>query len=482
VSATDNEPVPFPPDFLFGAATAAYQIEGSVHADGRGVSMWDTFSHTAGKTANGDTGDVACDHFRRYDEDLDLMTELGVGAYRFSVSWPRIQPTGKGPASTEGLDFYRRLVDGLRARGILPVLTLYHWDLPQPLQDAGGWPERDTAYRFAEYAATVSQALGDDIGMWITVNEPWCSAWLGYGSGVHAPGISDIGLAGAAHHHLLLGHGEAVAAIRSAVSGAQVGLSLNLGVTRPATNHPDDLAAARRADGNQNRMFLDPLLRGSYPADMLEHYRGREPGFTVVMDGDLGVISRPIDFLGINFYSPGTVADAGRAAEARAAGYCVPAGQSDALTTDHHLISVTRPEYAQTRMGWEIEPAALTELLTRVHEEYGPIPLVVTENGAAFDDYVAPDGVVRDPERISYLDGHLRAVLRAQEAGADVRGYFVWSLLDNFEWALGYSKRFGLIWVDYPTGTRVPKESFRWYAETARSHALAPLPPGVESP
>ncbi len=479
MSATDL--ASFPAGFLFGTATAAYQIEGSVHADGRGVSMWDTFSHTAGRTTNGDTGDIACDHYLRYDEDLDLMTELGVGAYRFSVSWPRIQPTGKGPANAEGLDFYRRLVDGLRARGIVPALTLYHWDLPQPLQDAGGWSERETAYRFAEYAAIVSQALGDAVGMWITLNEPWCSAWLGYGSGVHAPGITDIGLAGAAHHHLLLGHGEAVAAIRSAVPGAQVGLSLNLGVPRAATSHPDDVAAARRADGNQNRMFLDPLLKGSYPADMLEHYRSRQPGFSVVRDGDLDVISRPVDFLGINFYSPGTVADPARAAEANAAGYCVPADGPDALAADLRLLSVTRPEFSQTRMGWEIEPAALTELLTRVHEEYGPVPILVTENGAAFDDYLAPDGVVRDPGRISYLEGHLRAVLRARQAGADVRGYFVWSLLDNFEWALGYSKRFGLIWVDYPTGTRIPKDSFRWYAETVRSNALAPLPDGVES-
>jgi beta-glucosidase len=481
VSVTDADLGGFPPGFLFGSATAAYQIEGSVTADGRGVSIWDTFSHTPGKTTNGDTGDIACDHFRRFEEDLDLMTELGVGAYRFSVSWPRIQPTGKGPASAEGLDFYRRLVDGLRARNILPVLTLYHWDLPQPLQDAGGWPERDTVSRFAEYAAIVAQALGDEIGMWITVNEPWCAAWLGYGSGVHAPGLTDIGLAAAAHHHLLLGHGEAVGAIRSCVPAAKVGLSLNLGVMRPASEHPADVAAAWRADGNQNRIFLEPLLNGSYPADMLEHYRGREPGFAVIRDGDLDVISRPIDFLGINFYSPGTVADPARATEANAAGYCVPTAEPDPLAADLRTLSVTRPAFSQTRMGWEIESAALTELLTRVHREYGPMPMLVTENGAAFDDYVAPDGVVRDPERVSYLDGHLRAVLNAREAGVDVQGYFVWSLLDNFEWGFGYSKRFGLIWIDYPTGTRIPKDSFRWYGETVRTNALAPLPDGASA-
>jgi beta-glucosidase len=479
VAVTDDDLVAFPPGFLFGTATAAYQIEGSVKADGRGVSIWDTFSHTPGKTWNGDTGDIACDHFLRFSEDLDLMTELGIGAYRFSVSWPRIQPVGKGPVNQDGLDFYRRLIEGLLARNIVPVLTLYHWDLPQPLQDAGGWPERDTAGRFAEYAAIIAQALGDDVGKWITLNEPWCSAWLGYGSGVHAPGITDVGLAAAAHHHLLLGHGEAVAAIRSAVPAAEVGLSLNLGVTRPASDHPDDVAAAWRADGNHNRMFLDPLLNGSYPADMLEHYRGREPGFAVVRDGDLDVISRPIDFLGINFYSPGTVADPSRAAAASAAGYCVPAGAPDPVSADLRLLSVTRPQFSQTRMGWEIEPTALTELLTRVHEDYRPIPILVTENGAAFDDYLAPDGVVRDPERIAYLNGHLRAVLKAQDAGVDVQGYFVWSLLDNFEWGFGYSKRFGLIWVDYPSGTRIPKESYGWYAETVRSNALAPLPDGV---
>ncbi len=474
MSETDADLDRFPAGFLFGTATAAYQVEGSVHADGRGPSIWDTFSHTPGKTRNGDTGDIACDHFRRYDEDLDLMTELGVGAYRFSVSWPRVQPTGKGPASTDGLDFYRRLVDGLHARGIEPVVTLYHWDLPQPLQDAGGWPERDTAARFAEYAAIVAQALGDGVARWITVNEPWCAAWLGYGMGVHAPGLTDVGLAAAAHHHLLLGHGEAVAAVRSAVPAAQIGLSLNLGVARPATDDPDDVAAALRVDGNQNRMFLDPLLRGSYPADMLEHYRGRLPGLSVIRDGDLQVISRPIDFLGINFYSPGTVADASRAAQANAAGYCVPDEQPNPVSADLRVISVTRPAFPQTAMGWEIEPGALTELLTRVRRDYGQIPMLVTENGAAFDDYVEPEGTVRDPERIRYLDGHLRAVLQAREAGADVQGYFVWSLLDNFEWGFGYSKRFGLVWIDYPTGTRIPKESFRWYARVTQEGALPP--------
>jgi beta-glucosidase len=460
---------------LFGTATAAYQIEGSVQSGGRGTSIWDTFSHAAGNTTNGDTGDVAADHYLRWSADLDLIADLGADAYRFSVSWTRIQPSGKGPASQEGIDFYRRLVDGLRSRGILPVLTLYHWDLPQPLQDAGGWPLRDTATRFAEYAGMVAEALGDEVGMWITLNEPWCSAWLGYGAGHHAPGIRDLGLAAAAHHHLLLGHGEAMAAIRSVLPAASAGISLNLQPIRPASDHPDDLAAARRADGNRNRMFLDPLLLGTYPQDMLEHYSDHAPGFAVVKDEDLAAISRPLDFVAINFYNPDTVAAPSRLAEASAAGYCVPAEGPDALAADLRVVSVQRPAFSKTTMGWEVEPAALTELLTRVHAEHPGIPLLVTENGAACGDYVAPDGTIRDPDRIRYIDGHVRAVLQARDAGVDVRGYFIWSLLDNFEWAHGYSKRFGLVWIDYPSGTRIPKDSFLWYRQAMRDKVLAPV-------
>lgn len=474
MSALDGNAVSFPKGFLFGAATAAYQVEGSVDVGGRGVSIWDTFSHTSGKTVNGDTGDIACDHFLRLEEDLDLLAELGVRAYRFSVSWPRIQPTGKGPANPEGLDFYRRVVDGLRARGIVPVLTLYHWDLPQPLQDEGGWPQRDTVSRFAEYAGTVARALGGTVGRWITLNEPWCSAWLGYGSGHHAPGIRDIGKAVAATHHLLLAHGEAVQAIRSAVPAAEVGISLNLTPIRHATDHEDDVAAARRTDGNANRLFLDPVLTGSYPPDMLEHYQGSAPGFAVVRDGDLEVISRPLDFLGINYYTPQTVADEARTAQAMVAGYCVPTAEIDLISSDLHAVPVQRPAFRRTEMGWEVEPAALTELLDRLHQEYPDVPILLTENGAACADYVGQDGSVQDPERIRYLDGHLRAVLQAREAGSDVRGYFVWSLMDNFEWAYGYSKRFGLVWIDYPTRTRIPKDSFRWYAQTVRANALLP--------
>jgi beta-glucosidase len=461
----------FPDGFLWGTSTASYQIEGAVDVDGRGPSIWDTFSHSPGATHNGDTGDVACDHYYRLESDLDLLSELGAGAYRFSVAWPRIQPSGKGPANQTGLDFYRRLVDGLRHRGIVPVLTLYHWDLPEPLEDAGGWTVRDTAERFAEYGAIVAEALGDRVGLWITLNEPWCSAWQGYGSGSHAPGRRDIGAAVAANHHLLLGHGLGVNAIRSAVHGAQVGLSLNVAPIRAASDHPDDLAAARRVDGNQNRLFTEPLFRGRYPEDMVEHYAPHQPGFSVVADGDLEVISRPIDFLGVNFYFPQLVAATDRVAEANVAGFGVTPVHNN-VAEDLGAVGVFRPEADRTAMNWEIDPRGLVELLVGLHESYGPIPMYITENGAAFPDYVGPDGAVHDADRIAYLDGHLRAAHDTVTAGVDLRGYFLWSLLDNFEWAHGYHKRFGLTWIDFPTGTRLPKDSFAWYHKVVATNAL----------
>ncbi|HET7012697.1 MAG TPA: GH1 family beta-glucosidase [Streptosporangiaceae bacterium] len=466
--------LPIPGDFLFGTSTAAYQIEGAARADGRGESIWDTFSHTPGKVRNGDTGDVACDHYRRLDSDLDLLAELGVGAYRFSVSWSRIQPDGKGPADQAGLDFYRRLVDGLRQRGIEPALTLYHFDLPQPLQDAGGWPARDTASRFAEYAEIVASALGDSVGKWITLNEPWCTAWLGYGIGIHAPGVLDLGQALAATHHLLLGHGEGVQAIRAARPGAEVGISLNPAVIRPASQHPDDLAAARLVQGNQNRLFFDPILLGTYPTEIWEHFERHLPASSVIEDGDIDVISQPLDFLGVNYYFPNTIAALSRKAEARTAGYYVSAQEPDLLSADLGSMAVGRPGYERTQMDWEIEAGSLNELLVNLNREYQLPPVYITESGAACADYVDPDGAVHDPVRINYLRDHLRAVLTAREAGVDVRGYFVWSLLDNFEWAEGFSKRFGLTWVDYPTGTRIPKDSFRWYQNTIRTRTLTP--------
>lgn len=465
-------PTSLPDGFLWGVATASYQIEGAVDVDGRGPSIWDTFSRQPGAVHNGDTGDVACDHYHRVDTDLDLLAELGVSAYRFSVAWPRIQPTGKGPANEAGLDFYRRLVDGLGERGIASSLTLYHWDLPQPLEDAGGWVVRDTAERFGEYASLLGEALGERVDLWTTLNEPWCSSWQGYGSGNHAPGRTDVGAAAAANHHLLLGHGLAVDALRAAVPGSAVGITLNLAPVRAASDHPDDLAAARLVDGNLNRLFLEPLLQGRYPDDMLAHYQQCSPGFSVVQTGDLEVIRRPIDFLGVNFYKPDLVASAGRRSEAVAAGYCVPADDGNVVSADLGVIGVSRPDVDKTHMGWEIDPDAMAELLVGLHRSYPTLPLYVTENGAAFADYVGPDGAIHDADRIEYLDAHLRAVRDVLSQGVDLRGYFLWSFLDNFEWAHGYHERFGITWVDYPTGERIPKDSFAWYQKVIRDDAV----------
>ncbi|MGC1239374.1 MAG: GH1 family beta-glucosidase [Acidimicrobiales bacterium] len=459
----------FPPGFLWGTATASYQIEGAAKADGRGPSIWDTFSHTPGAVWNGDNGDVACDHYHRMDEDLDLLAELDVAAYRFSIAWPRVQPTGSGPANQKGLDFYRRLVDGLRARDIEPTVTLYHWDLPQPLEDKGGWWVRETAERYADYVDIVARALGSDFERWITLNEPWCSSWLGYGAGRHAPGVQDIGKAAAANHHLLLAHGMAVPILRSAISSAKVGITLNLGDHQPGSQHELDVAAAWRADGNLNRLFLEPVFHGQYPEDMLEHYRDSKPGFSVIQDGDLDIISQPLDFLGVNYYFPSTVVDISRAKEARVAGYFVAAGEQ---FPDLRVRSLETPGRDKTAMDWEIGASGLTSLLIRIREEYTTLPIYITENGAAFDDYVDPNGDVKDHNRVAYLQEHISAVHDAIDAGVNVQGYFVWSLLDNFEWALGYSRRFGIVWVDFPSGARLKKESFVWYRDTIQSNSV----------
>jgi beta-glucosidase len=468
--ANNQNPIrPFPPGFLWGTATASYQIEGATNADDRGPSIWDTFCRVPGAVWNGDTGDVACDHYHRMEEDLDLLGELGVGAYRFSVAWPRIQPTGKGPANQSGLDFYHRLVNGLRARDIEPTLTLYHWDLPQPLEDEGGWCERDTAERYADYVDLVARALGDGVERWITLNEPWCSSWLGYGAGRHAPGISDIGKAAAANHHLLLAHGMAVPILRSAVPSAKVGITLNLGDHRPGSEHELDVAAARRADGNLNRLFLEPIFHGEYPADMLEHYDQARPGFSVVKQGDLDLICQPLDFLGVNYYFPSTVVDTSRATEARLAGYVVAESEQ---FPDLRVRSLETPGRDRTSMDWEIAASGLTSLLVRIRNDYTKLPIYITENGAAFDDYVDPNGHVLDHNRVAYLQEHISAVHDAIDAGVNVQGYFVWSLLDNFEWSFGYSRRFGIVWVDFPTGDRLTKESYRWYRDTIASNSV----------
>jgi beta-glucosidase len=447
----------FPDDFAWGAATAAYQIEGAHRTDGRTDSIWDTYSHTPGRVVGGDTGDVAIDHYHRWREDVALMADLGIANYRFSVSWPRVQPGGSGPANQRGLDFYRRLVDELLNRGITPWLTLYHWDLPQELEDAGGWPERDTALRFAEYAGLVVDALGDRVSAWSTLNEPWCSAFLGYAAGMHAPGRVDPAGSVAAAHHLLVGHGLAVKAIRAA-GDHQIGITLNLYPVSAQTDSPGDLEAARRIDGLHNRLFLDALFTGAYPADVRADLADvSEFGFVRV--GDHAVISSPLDFLGVNYYTRHVV------------------GQGPYPGTQ--LAGFVGRDLPQTAMGWEVDSGGLTEVL-QMGARYTSLPIYVMENGAAYDDVLDPDGRVDDGDRIGFLRKHIDACATAIRAGVPLRGFFVWSLLDNFEWARGYGKRFGLVYVDHRTLQRIPKASARWYAELLGRHRRGILSPVSE--
>ncbi len=436
----------FPDDFLWGAATAAYQIEGAVSEDGRGPSIWDTFSHSPGNTENGDTGDVACDHYHRWPDDVRLMQNLGVEAYRFSISWSRVIPEGFGQPNERGLDFYDSLVDGLLAANITPFVTLYHWDLPQALQDKGGWANRATVDAFVEYADLVVARLGDRVSHWITHNEPQVVTFAGNLQGRHAPGIQDLGTALQVAHHLLLSHGRVVPVLRSARAGAQVGITLNLSPALPASDSPEDQAAAQRFDMGNNRWFLDPLHGRGYPRELVELYGDRMPE---IGDNDLDLIATPIDFLGVNYYFPQTI---------RAAPLSVhPLGGQN--RTPEEEVAAGREI---TAMGWPVVPEAFTQLLQRVHADYAPKAIYITENGAAFDDKLE-DGAVHDPQRIAYLRSHLDAVLSAINTGVPVRGYFVWSLLDNFEWAYGYSKRFGIVYVDYTTQERVLKDSARFF-------------------
>ncbi|WP_344969062.1 GH1 family beta-glucosidase [Salinactinospora qingdaonensis] len=468
----------FPAGFLWGAATASFQIEGATTADGRGVSIWDTFSATPGKTLNGDTGDPATDHYYRYADDIALMKRLGLGAYRFSIAWPRIQPDGKGKINQAGIDFYDRLVDTLLENGIEPWPTLYHWDLPQPLEDDGGWPARDTASRFADYAAVVYAALGDRITNWATLNEPWCSAFLGYALGAHAPGRQEPASSVAAVHHLLLGHGLAARVMRE--HAAQSGYELNLGlvhnqtVVRPHTDAHADVEAARRIDGLRNRLFTGPLLHGAYPEDVVADLAGITD-FSFVRDGDLHEINQvgKLDMLGINFYNPSWVAGSAEGIPASAledgenshGGPTPWVGAEDVVFVHHG--------FPQTAMGWEIDATGLSDVLLRLAEEAPGLPLYVTENGAAFDDEVDQnDGAVHDTERVSYLNTHLRAAHSVIESGVPLHGYFAWSLMDNFEWAWGYSKRFGIVHVDYETQQRTVKDSGWWYSEVIRSGGI----------
>jgi beta-glucosidase len=438
----------FPDGFLWGAATAAYQIEGAVQEDGRGESIWDRFSHAIGRTANGDTGDVACDHYHRWQEDIGIMRELGLAAYRFSIAWPRIIPEGRGAVNQPGLDFYERLVEGLLEAGITPWATMYHWDLPQVLEDAGGWPERATADAFAEYADVITSRLGDRVKHWITINEPWVVAYLGYGWGVHAPGRADMAAALATGHSLLLGHGKAVEVVRSNVRDAEVGITLNLSSHYPATDSNEDLEAAHRSDGFGNRWFLDPVLKGSYPDDMVALFGPLAPA---VEPDDMAIISQPTDFLGINYYSPTYVRYAANA-------------PMQTSPVDH--------EGEKTEMGWLVEPRGLRDLLVRLQEDYAPPAIYVTENGAAFADPLPENDRVADPRRLAYIHDHLLAAHEAIGAGAPLRGYFCWSLLDNFEWAEGYTKRFGVTYIDYATQTRTIKDSGRWYRGVTEANAV----------
>jgi beta-glucosidase len=448
-----------PKDFRFGVATAAYQIEGATREDGRGESIWDRFAHTPGRVARGDTGDVACDHYRRWRSDLDLMAALGIETYRFSIAWPRVMPDGSGAVNSAGLRFYRRLAEGLRERGIEPIGTLYHWDLPQALQERGGWAARETAERFAEYASAVGAGLGDVVPEWVTINEPWVVAFQGHAHGTKAPGVRHWPTALRASHHALLAHGLGAQALRAAAPDAKVGITLNLAPVHAAGTAEADVSAARRMDGHLNRWFLDPLIRSRYPDDMLELYERRFGPLDFIDDGDLSLIATPTEFMGVNYYAPLRVmADGSRS----------PMGVRQAP-----------PDPPTTAMGWEVSPDGLRELLVRVRDDYGDIPIYITENGASYDDPPAQDGRVDDPERTAYLESHVAALRAAIADGVPVERYCVWSLLDNFEWEHGYAKRFGIVFVDYRTQRRIPKRSGLWYRdyiERARNGGAAPRP------
>jgi beta-glucosidase len=424
----------FPKDFVWGAATASYQIEGAVHADGRGESIWDRFSHTPGKTHNGDTGDVACDHYHRWRDDVVLMQHLGLNAYRFSIAWPRILPNGRGAINSKGLDFYDQLVDALLAKNIQPFVTLYHWDLPQVLEDAGGWLSHDITGAFVEYTQAVVNRLGDRVKNWTTFNEPFCTAFLGYRYGVHAPGLIDEAKSLQAAHHVLLSHGLATQAIRALRPEAQVGIVLNMWTVEMLNDTESDRAFAELQWQKDCGWFLDPLLCAKYPAQAWATYEAKAP---VIERDDLKTIAQPLDYLGINYYMRALYDGPRRAPKL--------------------------PDAEYTEMDWEVHAPGLYRLLTKLQREYPAVPIYITENGAAFKDEVSAEGGVHDPRRVNYLREHLAACHQAINEGVDLRGYFVWSLLDNFEWAYGYTKRFGITYVDYATQQRIPKDSFDFY-------------------
>ncbi len=431
----------FPSDFVWGAATASYQIEGAWNADGKGESIWDRFSHTPGKIINNDNGDVACDHYHRYRDDVRLMRQIGLRAYRFSISWSRVIPNGVGAVNEKGIDFYDRLVDALLEENIEPYATLYHWDLPQALQDKGGWGNRDIIGQFADYTALMSKRLGDRIKYWATLNEPWVIAFMGHRSGEHAPGLKDEALSLQVSHHLLVAHGAAIDVLRATVRDVKAGIVINLWPSETMHNTEQELQIAHDMWQRDNAWFLDPIFRGSYPADVLEFYGARAPK---ILPGDMAQISRDLDWWGVNYYA-------------------------------RHMIGADGPvpgsEY--TEMGWEVYAPAFERMLVRLHNEYRLPPMYITENGAAFAD-VVEDDYVYDPRRVNYLETHLDAMANAIARGVDLRGYFVWSLLDNFEWAFGYGKRFGIIYIDFETQQRIWKESAKWYANFIRAHQMQP--------
>ncbi len=440
----------FPKNFRWGTATTSYQVEGAVNEDGRGESIWDRFCATPGKILNGDTGSIACDHYHRYREDIQLMQDLGVNAYRFSIAWPRILPNGKGSVNNPGLDFYDRLVDTLLAANIEPFVTLYHWDLPQALQDkVGGWASRETAQAFAEYADVVSRRLGDRVQQWITINEPKVSAFAGYETGEHAPGLRDPKVAWQTAHHLLLAHGLAAAILRAnGGANTRVGITLDLHPVHPAAMTSGDQQAAQLADGRSNRWFLDPVFRGSYPADIVAALGNLAPRIEA---GDGEIIAQPLDFLGVNYYFRMVVTQ----------------GEGSGS------VKIIRPKEAEyTQMGWEVYARGLYEMLLRLHQDYHIPQLYITENGAAFPDIVSEDGQVHDPRRVNYLREHLLQAHAAIEDGVPLAGYFLWSLMDNFEWALGYARRFGIVYVDFATQQRIVKDSGYWYRDAATANAV----------
>ena len=454
----------FPADFLWGAASSAYQVEGATHEDGRGMSIWDQFVTIPGAIYQGQTADSATDHYHRMEEDVALMARLGLNAYRFSIAWPRILPYGTGAVNEKGLDFYDRLVDALLARGISPLATLHHWDLPVALQDQGGWLKRDTAYAFADYAEVVARRLGDRVKWWMTHNEPWCIAYLGYSLGIHAPGLRDTQMAAGVGHHVLLSHGLAVSRLRAHTHAqAQVGIALDFYPVYAADNRPETLSGVERADAFRNRWFLDPIFRASYPEHLFADMGVIPPP---VKDGDLSIIATPIDFLGVNYYSRMMVRGLAETQKAVGATYARPgsSGNAQPPVIDGYEAIERVPGSSYTEMGWEIYPKGLADILTRIYRDYGPKAIVVTESGAAFDDQWDGNNHVNDWLRVQYLREHVAMVAQVMGRGVPVKGYFVWSLTDNFEWGEGYSKRFGMVYVDYPTQRRIVKDSGYWYA------------------